>query len=185
MCVFNMILSGNSLKKAVENRIKIEPFRAKNLASDSYDVTLGNEFLRLKAEETPILDPKKIDVVGERIFGGDFILQPHQFVLARTEEWVNLPPDIMAMVSGKSSLARLGIQVESAALLHPGHRGYVVLEICNFNSVPFKLTAGLRIAQLIFFNVEASGEYHKLDISTFKTQKKIELPNDLKFSEKV
>ena len=178
-----MILTGKGLKQAMETRIKIEPFRAKHLTSDTYDLTLSNEFLKLKSEETPILDPKKLDVVGERMFGNDFILQPQSFVLARSEEWIELPADVLAMVSGKSSLARLGIQVHAAALLHPGHRGYVVLEICNHNSVPFKLLTGLRIAQLIFFHVEPSEEYHKLDFATFKIQKKIELPDELKFSE--
>ncbi|MBR9681194.1 MAG: dCTP deaminase [Candidatus Altiarchaeota archaeon] len=176
-----MIITGNGLKNAMESRIKIEPFRRDQLSSETYDITLGTEFLRLKSEETPILDPKKIDVVGERMFSRDFILQPNRFVLARSEEWLELPADVMCMVSGKSSLARLGLQVHAAAVLHSGHRGYVVLEISNLNSVPFKLISGLLIAQLLFFNVEPSEEYYKLDIATFKTQKKIELPERLKF----
>lgn len=178
-----MIISGNSLGKALQTSINIKPFRSKNLGAVSYDITLGNEFLRVKSEETPVVDPTKLDLVGERIFGKDFFLQPHQFVLAKSEEWVELPPDVLAMVSGKSSLARLGIQVESAAILHPGHRGHVVLEVCNHNSVPFRLVKGLQIAQLLFFQVEPSGEYYRAGDSTFKTQKKIEIPDKLKFSE--
>ncbi len=178
-----MMLTGRSLRKAVESRIKIEPFRAKQLSSDTYDLALGNEFLRLKSEETPILDPRRLDVVGERMFSNSFILQPRHFVLARSEEWLELPADVMAMVAGKSSLARLGLQIHSAALLHSGHRGYVVFEITNHNSVPFKLVSGLQIAQLLFFNVEPSEEYYKLDIATFKIQKRIELPADLKFAD--
>ncbi|HDR53191.1 MAG TPA: dCTP deaminase [archaeon] len=177
-----MLITGASLAKAFNTRIKMEPFRRVNLGAVSYDISLGNEFLRLKSEEVPLLDPEKLDLVGERIYGRDFFLQPHQFVLAKSEEWLELPPDTLAMVSGKSSLARMGLLVESAAILHPGHRGHVVLEIYNQNSVPFRLVQGLQIAQLVFFNVEPSGEYYKLDVASFKTQKRVELPGKLKFS---
>jgi len=177
-----MLLTGKKLREAVRNRMKIEPLRMENLGCDSYDLTLGNEFLKVKSEETGVIDPEHLNITGERIFSRDFYLQPGHFVVARSEEWIELPGDILAIVSGKSSIARLGVQVHAAAILHPGHRGYVVLEISNHNTVPFRLVAGLKIAQLIFFEVEPVEEYYKLRTAIFGKQEKIELPKKLSFS---
>jgi len=177
-----MILTGEKLREAMRTAIKIRPFREENLGPDSYDITLGNEFLKVKAEETGVIDPERMNITGERIFGRDFYLQPGHFVVARSEEWIELPNNILAMVSGKSGVARLGIQVHAAALLHPGHRGFVVLEISNHNTIPFRLVAGLKIAQLLFFEVEPVEEYYKMRLSTFGRQERIELPARLGFS---
>jgi len=170
------------LKEALESRIKIDPFRVENAGADSYDITLGNEFLKVNSEETGVIDPEKMNITGERVFSRDFFLQPAHFVVARSEEWVELPDNVLAFVSGKSSIARLGIQIHAAALLHPGHRGYVVLEISNHNTVPFRLVAGLKIAQLVFFEVDPVSEYYRLRGATFGEQKKIDLPARLGFS---
>lgn len=177
-----MLLTGGRLRDAVEKRIRIDPFRESNLGPDSYDITLGNEFLRVRSEETGVIDPENLNVLGERILGREFFLQPGHFVLARSEEWIELPGNILALVSGKSSIARLGLQVHAAAVLHPGHRGYVVLEISNLNTVPFKLVASMKIAQLLFFDVEPVEEYYRQSGSTFGKQERIELPKKLGFS---
>ena len=70
-------------------------------------------------------------------------------MLGRTEEWVELPDDIVARIEGKSSLGRLGLIVHATAgFVDPGFKGTLTLEITNFNSVPIVLRTGLPIAQL-------------------------------------
>ena len=180
----NMVLSGEGLKNEFRKSISIKPFRNKNLSGVSYDLTLDGEFLKLKSEEMSIIDPMNFNVVGERTMANDFVLQPGRFVLGRSEEWLELNGSIMAIVSGKSSLARLGLQIESAAILHPGHTGYIVLEIANFNSVPIRLVKGMQIAQLVFFKTSDEVElYANKSNSTFRTQKSIELPRKISRSE--
>ncbi len=182
--IIYMVLAGEGLKNELRKSISIKPFRNGNLSGVSYDITLDGEFLKLKGEETPLIDPMNFNVVGERTMANDFILQPGRFVLGRSEEWLELNGSTMAMVSGKSSLARLGLQIESAAILHPGHTGYIVLEIANFNSVPIRLIKGMKIAQLVFFKTSDDVElYAKASSSTFKTQKTIELPKKISRSD--
>jgi deoxycytidine triphosphate deaminase len=53
-------------------------------------------------------------------FGDNFVLHPGRFVLGVTMEWLTLPRTLSGYVSGKSSLGRHGLVIETAAGLHPG-----------------------------------------------------------------
>ncbi len=176
-----MFLTKNEILEELERgRLKIEPFFKSSLGELTYDIALGNEFVFVKTEEVPFIDVEDLQNLKlERVFEDQIILHPKQFVLARSLEWIELPSDILGLISGKSSLARLGIQVESAYLLKPGHTGYVVLEISNRNDVPVKLKAGMLIAQVLFAKVKEVESY--LKVGTFKKQERIELPKELKF----
>ncbi|RLE79148.1 MAG: dCTP deaminase, partial [Thermoprotei archaeon] len=92
-----------------------------------------------------------------------------------------LPSNITAFVSGKSSLARLGLQVHAAALIHPGSRGHVVLEIFNHNNVPIILRKGMAIAQLVFFENNEPIEDYAERKGLYLNQKRIELPREISF----
>lgn len=179
-----MVLSGKGLRGQLGDSIRIKPFREGNLSGDSYDITLAREFLRLKSDEMGVIDPTGLELVGERTMARDFVLQPGDFVLARSEEWVELGPSVMAMISGRSSLARLGLHVESAAIIHPGSAGYIVMEIQNKNSVPFRLVQGMKAAQLVFFETsDAVEKYVERKDSEFRTQRSIEFPRSIGFSD--
>ncbi len=173
------ILSRDEILKRLGKDLQIEPFFDESLGELSYDLSLGNEFLSVQHHKTSIIDPERLNLKEERVFASEIFLQPHSFVLGRSQEYIYLPSDILGLVSGKSSLARLGIQVETAYLLHPGHKGFVVLEISNHNSVPVRLKSGMLIAQLIFFKVPRVKPYHQH--GSFKEQKRIELPKYIRF----
>lgn len=87
-------------------------------------------------------------------FGEIFVLHPNRFVLASTLEWIRLPTTYAALVVGKSSLARRGIIIETAAGVHPGFSGCLTLEIANVGEMPVKLVAGMMIGQLFVQGVE-------------------------------
>ena len=84
-----------------------------------------------------------------------FPLKPHQFILARTLERIELPtdrgaPHLAARIEGKSSRARCGVMVHFAApTVHPGWVGPLTLEMINLGPMTFILRPGMRIAQLI------------------------------------
>ena len=86
-------------------------------------------------------------------------MHPGEFVLGRTEEFVELPDDVVARVEGKSSLGRLGLIVHATAgFVDPGFRGTLTLEITNLTRVPIKLWAGKPIAQLSFMALDRPAE---------------------------
>src|SRR5919201_730045 len=62
--------------------------------------------------------------------GEPFVIHPGEFVLGRTQEWLELPDDIVARIEGKSSLGRLGIIVPATAgFCAPGWKGTLTIEL--------------------------------------------------------
>ncbi|MGA4923503.1 dCTP deaminase, partial [Bacillus subtilis] len=68
-----------------------------------------------------------------------FVLFPQQFILAATER-VTLGNELAGQVAGKSSLARLGLYVESAGFIDPGFDGPITLELYNVSPNSILLT---------------------------------------------
>lgn len=99
------------------------------------------------------LQPASVDLVLGQ--SEKYKLKPHRFTLASTLELIGLPDDHSAMVAGKSSLARLGLVVESAGFVDPGFRGQITLELFNMSSKPITLKIGMPICQIVFFKLES------------------------------
>jgi dCTP deaminase len=82
-------------------------------------------------------------------------LKPHQFILGRTLERIELPvdkgtPHLAARIEGKSSRARCGLLVHfTAPTVHPGWAGPLTLEMINLGPMTIVLRPGMPIAQLI------------------------------------
>jgi dCTP deaminase len=100
-------------------------------------------------------------------------LEPHQFILGRTLERVELPvdkgmPHLAARIEGKSSRARCGLMVHfTAPTVHPGWAGPLTLEMINLGPKAILLRPGMPIAQLVI--EEVSGEIF-LNPSAFQNQ---------------
>lgn len=102
----------------------IEPFNEDQLQSGTYDLALA------EAEHHTI--------------------KPLEFMLATTVEKVKIPADLMGVVKGKSSIARLGLQVECAGICDPGFEGTITLELFNQSSKEIDLSEIKYIAQIRF-----------------------------------
>lgn len=85
-----------------------------------------------------------------RSLGDSFHLQPGEFAIARSLEYVSLPDDLSAQVLGRSSWGRLGLTVATATLVQPGFGGTITLELSNVSNTPIVLHIGTRVAQLSF-----------------------------------
>jgi dCTP deaminase len=51
-------------------------------------------------------------------------------------------------VAGKSTWARRGLIIETAAGIHPGFNGCLSLELANVGEVPVKIRPGMKICQI-------------------------------------
>lgn len=80
----------------------------------------------------------------------EIIIPPHGFILGHSEEKIKIPRNISAVCMGKSTIARSGLIV-IVTPLEPEWEGYVTLEIFNTLRMPIKLTAGIGITQVQFF----------------------------------
>jgi dCTP deaminase len=137
--------------------------REDQISGASVDVRLGRWFLVLQQSKRSEIDLTKSENDGiEEIdgkyyyvpFGEKFIVHPGRFVLGVTLEWLRIPGDIGGYITGKSSLGRRGLIIETAAGIQPGFSGCLTLEIFNCGEVPIGVTPGMRIAQVFFHDVK-------------------------------
>lgn len=84
----------------------------------------------------------------------DLVLHPGELLLALTLEYLRLPNDIWGNLEGRSTWARLGLQVHATAgMVDCGFEGYLTLELQNTGRLPLALSPGLRVGQMAFFPV--------------------------------
>ncbi|NPA51455.1 MAG: dCTP deaminase [Aquificae bacterium] len=148
-----MILNDKTLKDLIkEKELIIEPLDNIQIQASSVDLRLGNEFLVYKGN-IGIIDVRSINLnnmIEKKKVDDFFVINPKEFVLATTLEYVKLPDDITAFVEGRSSLGRLGLFIENAGWVDAGFEGNITLEFFNANHVPIKIYPGMRICQLVF-----------------------------------
>ena len=150
-----MYLSDRDIHRAVEaGDIVISDFDTGRLQPASYDILLGDRFKVLDAFSTPYIDPVKgvIPVYKEMIIpeGESFILHPGVSILGTSRDYFG-SDRYLIQLSGKSSLARIGLIVHNTAgLINPGHFLHVTFELCNLNTVPIILRPDMPIAQITF-----------------------------------
>jgi dCTP deaminase len=141
-----------------EGKIKISPsLPPEQFGSCSVDFKLGHEFNVFEHSRNAYIDlreNKGIDGLMQSVMvpsGEPFILQPREFVLAITEETLELADDVLGRLEGRSSLGRIGIIVHgTAGLFDPGWAGKATLELSNLGRMPVALYPGMRICSFTF-----------------------------------
>jgi dCTP deaminase len=137
----------------------------------SIDIRLGTWFMNLRQARMPHL---AIDAPGAQPqltkthyvpFGSEYFLHPGNFVLSVTLEWIRLPRNLAAYVTGKSSWGRRGLIIATATGVHPGFKGCLTLELSNVGEIPIAIKPGMNICQLFFHKVETNN--NELDKSLF------------------
>lgn len=84
------------------------------------------------------------------------VIHPGEMILGSTLETITVPPDLVMVLEGKSSLARLGLLPHVAAgYFDPGWRGVGTLELVNLSRVPIILRPGLKICQSRWTRMDA------------------------------
>jgi dCTP deaminase len=158
------VLSDGTIRRLVEQgRIRIDPWDESMVQPASVDLRLGRSFRVFHNHRVTAIDLREppSDLTEQVIAREDqpFVIHPGEFCLGRTEEWVELPDDIVARIEGKSSLGRLGLIVHATAgFCDPGWKGTLTLELNNLTRVPIKLWPGLPIAQLSFMTLDAAAQ---------------------------
>ena len=151
-----MFLSDVDIMKGVKSgALTIEPFSEDQLQLASYDVTLGNEFEVVDRHLVQASDPARKIYPSTRRFkvedDGEFVLHPGENVLGKQREFIGVDNEHLILLSGKSSLARIGLVVHNTAMLfNPGHKFYPTFELVNASNIPIILRPGMHIAQLLF-----------------------------------
>ncbi|NLK72173.1 MAG: dCTP deaminase [Clostridiales bacterium] len=149
-----MILSDGTIKKMIASgELKIDPLTEEQIQPASVDLRLGRHFLKVDENtvESMTLD-KEIKYV--EFTCDEVIIPPNSFLLATTMEYIKLPDNLTAFVEGRSSIGRIGLFIQNAGWVDPGFEGEITLELYNANRLPIKLTAGRRLCQLVFAQLD-------------------------------
>ena len=141
----------------------IEPFNPEQVNPASYDIQLGAMIKREGVGQEDRWVP--VDISEK-----PYIMQPGEFILASTQEFIRVPVDMECVFNLKSSRGREGYEHLMAGYIDPGFHGEVTLEICNVNRHHrLPLVQGMLMGQLRFSKLDSTpmrsyavtGRYHK------------------------
>ena len=177
-----MVLSDVDIRRYIaEGKIKISPeLPPEQFGSCSVDFKLGNEFNVFEHSRNAYIDlreNKGIEGLMKSVMvpaGESFILQPREFVLAITEETLELDDDVLGRLEGRRSLGRIGIIVHgTAGLFDPGWAGKATLELSNLGRMPVALYPGMRICSFTFeqLSTPSSMPYARRPAASMRTKR--------------
>ena len=130
--------------------------RFAQVGPSSVDLHLSNSFSQLNLKQKFLfLDQES---AYHQTVSDHFIIEPNKFVLASTQEKVSVPNHLAAFVAGRSSVGRLGLQIQNAGFVDAGFEGQITLELYNQSEKPILLKSGIRICQLVFFQLDETTE---------------------------
>jgi dCTP deaminase len=170
------ILNDAEIKsKMLKNKIRVIPLIDEvQIGSTSLDIRLGTSFQIYQSNHSGILDIISRESLEEAERNSSMIdldylngivLAPGQFALGHTLEYLVLSDNIAAELEGRSSYARLGLEIHmTAGFIDPGFNGVLTLELFNAGPNPIKMYPGLRIGQLRFFMCNKSSKPYNRNI---------------------
>ena len=168
-----MILSHDDLKTTIAQvKISFAPdVEARQIGEASIDLRLGYQFTKYR-EDLPDVTVSVAD--GLRTLGelnawntveleerdglgrpAMFVLRPNELILGITLESITVPRNMIALVEGRSTYARVGLSMhQTAPWIQPGWSGPIILEMTNHGPLNIELRPGIdRPCQVTFFNL--------------------------------
>lgn len=121
------------------------PFIDENVNPASYDITLGSHWI------CPTREPEEFEAEQLTLF-------PGEVALGTTREVITMPRDVVGDLKLKSSLGRLWLNHSLSGWIDCNFRGQVTLELQNLGPYPRQLTVGMRVAQIVFYQMEEPPE---------------------------
>jgi dCTP deaminase len=151
-----MFLSHQTIEKYIDaGKIIIEPdFDKKNIRPVGIRIHLARHVLLPEPDQVVSLTAgqdlkyNEIDLTKD-----DFVLKPGQFVLGASYEAIQTAPDILAILDGRSTVARLGLTTHITASVIDGTfetPHVAVLEIKNVGNFKIRLSFKDPIAMMLF-----------------------------------
>ena len=129
-----------------------------HLGPCSVDLTLGADYLvPYLPEDRPYITITE-DYSHRLAPVESTILLPGKFLLATTNEIIKVPDHMCGIIHGRSSVGRLGIQVQNAGFIDAGFTGQITLELVNQINAPVLLKPNMRICQLVMHNLHGQSQ---------------------------
>ena len=162
-----MVLGIAELQRLVKEKNLVENLSERELKNpegagfdlrigELYEVS-GKGFLGIAERETPTMDLIAKYEDGKKHI---VVLKPQKYYVMKTVEDVNMPENILAIMTPRSTLFRSGVYIFGGQT-PPGYKGGLNMGICNFRDEDFELEMGARVVHIMFFEVKGEGNlYH-------------------------
>ncbi len=179
-----MILGVKELLKLVKKNKLVENLserELKNPEGAGFDLRIGElygikgrGFLGVDERETPEM---KLVAKYENGKTVKTELQPRTYYAMKTIESVNMPDDLLAIMTPRSTLFRSGVYIFGGQT-PPGYKGGLTMGIYNFRDEKFELEMGARVVHIMFFQVKGEsnlyrGQWQGGRITTNKKEKQV------------
>jgi len=151
-----LLLNYTQIKELLNiNSIKIEPFDEElQLQSSSIDLRTSDRFFKVPVEINPqiqVIDPKNpyLNILEkDYISDNGIILEPKEFILIETLEFISMPENIAFFIQPKYRLVKLGIQITNSGWIEYGFEGNLTLCLFNSSKYPVKIFKEMNIAHI-------------------------------------
>jgi dCTP deaminase len=151
----------------VDNYPDFEP--EKQIQPGSVDLRFRNEFKRFSLKDGDTLSRQTLinksytepfDLKAD----DKLIINPGEIILTTTLEEVHFSNDFAGFITGRSSMARLGLMVQCCQdFINPGNRQAIALQLVNLSPYPIELEMYSAICQLIVFRLCTSATHGYTD----------------------
>lgn len=151
-----MIFNGQSLlarapiKDMLDHKVQHSP-GSYGLTEAGYDIRIKQEITFNIGPHGPIVEVNDLD--------GLVSWQTGRFCLASSVEEFQMPADLVARVSNKSTWARLGVDAAFSTVIEPGWNGFLTLELVFHGNQPVTIPAGSGIVQVLFEQLNQPNSY--------------------------
>jgi deoxycytidine triphosphate deaminase len=117
----------------------------------------GEGFLGIEERETPKV---KLIAKYDKKMPRTISLLPQTYYLLKTIEKLNMPEDVLALFTPRSTLYRSGVYIFGGQT-SPGYKGELTAGIYNFRKEKFNLEMGARVFHIMFFRVKGKTNLYK------------------------
>jgi len=117
----------------------------------------GKGFMGITERETPDMELIAKYEEGKIV---KIVLEPRVYYLMKTIEKVNMPEDLLAISTPRSTLFRSGVYIFGGQV-PPGYCGELSMGIYNFRPEPFEIEMGARVLHIMFSEVHGESNLYR------------------------
>ena len=164
---FSGMLSDLDIQKYINNGIKISVPKEEQskynfneqLQLGSFDLHFRREYKRFNLKSSETLTYERLQnhdytTPYELAEGEKLVVKPGEVIITTTLETIELSAAFAGIITGRSSIARLGIMVHCCQeFINPGHGQPIPLQIVNLGPNTVELDMNACICQIIFFKL--------------------------------
>lgn len=151
--------SDQDIMKLINDKsLLVLPFKRENLRPNGIRVHMSNQIMvPIVGSEIDLKYPEdvpytKVDIDEET----GYVFKPNSFILASTIESFKMPRNVVGMLDGRSTIARLGITIHCTSGIIDNmfsEKRTIVLEMFNMSPFNIKIYPGLPIGMVSFYEL--------------------------------